>query len=77
MARETLAEKAARLLADGRVHVVYAARHQVRALVEGSTGRYQVRYETGAWSCSCDNPRRCSHWTAVDLVTDPLGRWIP
>lgn len=75
MTRETLAAKAGRLLADGRVHITAAGRYHVRALVDGSTGRYLVQYEANAWSCSCPSFRRCSHWTAVELVTDPLGRW--
>ncbi len=75
MARESVAAKAGRLLVDGRVHVVEAGRRRVLALVDGTEGRYVVVYASGGWLCSCPHPGRCSHRAAVELVTDPLGRW--
>ena len=42
--------------------------HEVTALVDGHSGRYTVRFDAGAWSCSCA-AADCPHVAAVQLVT--------
>ncbi|WP_380168925.1 hypothetical protein [Jannaschia sp. R86511] len=45
----------------------------IEAMVDGDTGRHLVNYRKGRWSCTCARLTRCSHRTAVELVTVPLG----
>jgi hypothetical protein len=69
--RETADEKAARLLVTGRVRVAAVGNWHVVATVQGDHATYVTGYEDGRWHCSCPNLLRCSHVTALRLVTDP------
>jgi hypothetical protein len=72
-AREDVDAKALRLLAAGRVTITQVYPRWIQASVDGDTGRYLVQYRKGRWSCTCASFTRCSHRTAVELVTVPLG----
>jgi len=69
-----LAAKTAALLLGGRVTVLIADDlGTVIADVEGSTVPHRVTLGHGGWTCTCQASkygRRCSHATAVQLVTD-------
>lgn len=69
--RESLQEKALRLIAEGRVHVVWVDHERVEAHVRGTDAEHVVGYQRGGWRCSCEAARfnqRCSHLAAVQLV---------
>lgn len=70
--RESVAEKAVRLLADGCVLVERAVDGEVLALVAGDTGVYEVEVAGGVAWCSCRATRRCAHLVALELVTGPV-----
>lgn len=66
---ETTAEKAKRLLVEGRVVVVRADREQIAATVRGDGRIYDTGFR-GEWSCSCPTPSpTCSHIRALKLIT--------
>ena len=70
--RETVPEKAARLLSSGAVYVQRADGAKVAATVQGDHGRYVVVFDGERWACSCcARTRTCSHATAVELVATP------
>jgi hypothetical protein len=78
MARETVDEKARRLLGEGRVTVVRAEFDEIDATVTGDSGKaYVVVHRPGGWRCRCvATVDRCSHVVAVGLVTAvPSGGW--
>lgn len=69
MTRETVGQKARRLLVAGRLvvrEVVPGGR--VVATVDGDTGRYDVGFAGGEWSCTCPARTPCSHIAALRLV---------
>lgn len=66
----TAADKAARLLTEGRVLIVRVRLDLAIAIVQGDSNTYDVRYDPGGWSCSCAAMRPdCSHIDAVRAVT--------
>jgi hypothetical protein len=66
---ETLEEKAARYLREGRVTVRVIADDRVEAEVRGSE-KYKTIREGKRWACDCPAwQRRCSDVIAVELVT--------
>jgi len=79
MTRETVAEKARRYLAEGRVHVrcIDEAAGVVRADVRGSGAVYEAGFSrrTG-WRCTCPARGTCCHLTALQLVValDPRAQ---
>ncbi len=77
MPRQTVTDKASRLLADGAVHVHSADENHVSARVRGDSGIHDVNWQHGAWSCTCPacGPR-CSHIAAVRQVTMSTGRGL-
>lgn len=65
----SVAEKAARLLVEGRVTVLEAGRGSALALVVGDHGEYAVTVDAGHVVCPCPAwTGRCSHARAVELV---------
>jgi len=69
-ASELVLEKARRLLSTGQVQIMAADQDRVTARVAGdSGGLYQVRWDRGAWSCTCANYGTCSHRLAVANCT--------
>jgi hypothetical protein len=69
--RESVPQKAARLLTEGRVHVRHRDEVRIAALVDGDTGRWVVVCDPeGRWACSCPAFRACSHAEAVRRVTE-------
>lgn len=79
MPRETAADKAARLLAHGRVTVrLYdPARREVAVDVKGDSGEeHRVTWTRFAgWDCTCPNLTACSHRRAAQLIcVRPLTR---
>jgi uncharacterized Zn finger protein len=64
-------EKAARLLAEGRVTISCGVGGRLRAVVQGDHATYAVKLTRRGPSCSCPAWRReCSHALAVALVTE-------
>jgi len=74
LSRSTAAEKARRLLSEGRVIITEARGRCVRAEVRGDSGEtYEVAHELdGRWLCACVARGICSHVQAVQLVTAPV-----
>lgn len=77
--RERAPEKAGRLLATRRVHIVRVDGADVDAVVQGDTGTYVVERRLGRFACSCPSPGPCSHGRAFDAVVDPApeAEWSP
>ncbi len=72
MSREPIDVKARRLLAEGRLIVTSAAPWHVEAACKGDSGHvYTVGYTRAGWWCDCPALGRCSHLTALQLVTAP------
>lgn len=69
--RESLPEKAARLLASGAVHVQRADGVKVAASVQGDHDRYVVVCDGERWVCSCPAWKSCAHVRAVELAATP------
>ncbi len=76
--KETRAEKAQRLVNEGRVEIVYNDRHAQEAIVQGDHGRYPVTvYISGRYFCPCDwglynsyTTNLCAHALAVKLAVE-------
>lgn len=67
--RETVEEKARRLLAGGRLLVERVDEAGLRALCVGDTGTHELsRDGDGDIVCSCPATRRCAHLAAIALV---------
>jgi hypothetical protein len=67
--RETIDQKAARLLTTGRVKVRWVTLGHALVVVEGDSGVWRVIYRTGRWRCPCPAwVARCSHRVAAELV---------
>jgi hypothetical protein len=58
--RERAPEKAGRLLATRRVHIVRVDGADVDAVVQGDTGTYVVERRLGRFACSCPAPVRAA-----------------
>ena len=69
--RESVLDKAGRLLTDNRVIVRFVRPEIVRAVVRGDSSIHDVILAEGRWTCSCAARRDCSHLQAVQLVTVP------
>ncbi len=76
--REGAGAKAARLLAAGRLRVIYADTEWVEARVRGDGAEHVCGYRRGGWYCDCQAHRfgsRCSHVAAAQLIWErPAGR---
>ena len=64
-------EKAARILASGRLKVISAGGDRITATCFGDTADsvYEVGQDPGGWHCACPARRECSHIRALKLVT--------
>ncbi len=68
--RENAALKARRLLSEGRLEVRKVQAQEIRAYVRGDSAEvYEVGWDPGGWSCSCEALGRCSHIQVLMLVT--------
>lgn len=68
--RENAADKARRLLAEGRMVVRQIADYEIRADCRGDSGRcYRVTWNPAdGWGCNCAaRSTRCSHVRALQL----------
>jgi hypothetical protein len=76
MTRESVEQKATRLLLARRVILWRVGPKRIDASVHGDSGTYRVLWHTGAWSCSCPAyAPKCAHITAVGFVAlPPPGR---
>lgn len=72
MTRESVEDKARRLLVEGRVVVDAVQPGLVVAVVRGSGELYVVSWRRGGWLCTCPVRGRCSHLLAVQTVTAPV-----
>jgi hypothetical protein len=81
MARPTLQDKAARLLAAGRLRVVEVRPGElVRAVCHGDHGRYRLGWWRGRWGCACpagQHARPCAHLVALRLVVNDPDQPTP
>ena len=73
--RETVEDKAARLLLAGRVQVLEVIPGRALVQVQGDSDCWRLAYRRGRWSCPCPAPawRRCSHVAAAELVVGRPG----
>lgn len=71
MTRESVIEKAKRLLTEGRVTVVSAGDGFARAVVRGDGALYEVVDDARGRHCPCAARGLCSHLRAVGMVTAP------
>ena len=62
-----IAEKATRLLLEGRV-LVTCGEHGIEAVVQGDHGVYRLVREPDRWRCLCPARGVCAHVVAVELV---------
>jgi hypothetical protein len=69
--RETIEQKAERLLAEGGLFVAHADGRTVRASCHGDHGRYTVIFDGRRWVCTCPARKTCSHVQALELITTP------
>jgi uncharacterized Zn finger protein len=68
--REDAATKGRRLLGEGRLRVLSITTRELQAECWGDSAElYTVGYRPGGWYCSCPAFGRCSHMTALMLVT--------
>lgn len=69
--RESVEDKARRLLATGRLTVTSVVGDHVAAVCQGDTGCYDLGHQPGrGWWCSCAvRTDRCSHLAALWLIT--------
>lgn len=76
--RESVATKARRYLAEGRVRVQLRVGGLAVVVVRGTEGDHEVRWEAGeGWSCTCpagEVLRMCAHRVAVGLIVAPDPR---
>lgn len=68
MPRENAAQKARRLLAEGRVVITRVEPGRATAVVRGDGHLWHVTAEGPIWTCTCLARGRCSHLQAVGLV---------
>jgi hypothetical protein len=72
MALQPLEAKAVRLLAEGRLCVLFVDAEGIEARVHGSQAEHSTGYRRGGWWCSCEvarSGRRCPCVIALQLVT--------
>jgi hypothetical protein len=68
--RETVADKARRYLAEGRLELRHLDPDRIEATCRGDGTRYRLGHDARGWWCDCPHPgRRCSHLQALRLVT--------
>ena len=70
VSRETVAAKAVRYLAEGRLVITSVMGDYVTATCRGDGEIYELGHASAWWWCSCPAPAgRCCHLTALRLVT--------
>lgn len=72
MSRESITEKAVRLLAAGKVTITRVQGNTIDATVTGDNDTYTVRRRRGGWTCTCPaatHNRRCAHLHAAQLIS--------
>ena len=70
MSRETIHEKAARYLAEGRLTVKHVDASGVRSSCRGESVYTVTWTAADGWRCNCPARKRaCAHVTAARLVT--------
>ncbi len=75
MARETVALKAERYLAAGRLTVLAVDDNRVDARCKGDSGHsYRVVVDHGLWDCTCPAKGRCAHMHALARVVALPGQ---
>lgn len=79
MTTETLEQKAAAILAEGRLRVrIMRDDGLIVAHVKGRSGEYDLGFDPSRrqWRCTCPVPgrRACSHLAALRLVVDEPAR---
>jgi hypothetical protein len=73
--RETVAGKAHRYLAEGRLQVRHVDPLRIEAACRGDGAVWLSGHDGRGWWCDCPHPgRRCSHLVALRLVTVRTGR---
>jgi uncharacterized Zn finger protein len=79
--RESIAEKAGRLLLGGKLTIVSVVGQSIEARCEGDHGVYRLGYaRPGGWWCSCPHRQRggrghaCAHLAALALVAGKTAK---
>lgn len=78
---ETRAEKAQRLVDEGRVEIVHALKGVTEAFVQPAGHRYDtIVFDTGHFFCTCSwgayhsyTPALCAHALAVKLAVERMN----
>jgi uncharacterized Zn finger protein len=76
--RENVDAKGRRYLTEGRLRVAQIDSRTIEATCLGDGAElYVLGYRAGRWWCNCAARTKCSHITALQLVTvRPIaGRW--
>ena len=74
--RETVEQKARRLLLTGKIQIIRVSGKFIEARIIGDNGIYQTTIWDGAYSCSCPYPHRtakkeCSHAKSLRIIWKP------
>lgn len=77
--RESLQEKADRLLVAGHVTVVHVLGQELEARVVGDSSTYRTGYRRSGWYCTCERRqhgrgRACSHLLAVQKIAGKTAK---
>jgi hypothetical protein len=73
-ARESIDQKALRLIATGRVRVALVEPGRALVTVRGDSGGvWRVSYRRGGWTCPCPAYGRCAHLAVALLVVGRPG----
>lgn len=75
--RESVTEKAGRLLLDGSVRLIHVDPDGAEAVVAGDTGTRHVTFDGHRWSCDCPSYQPCSHAIATARVVHRGTRFFP
>lgn len=68
--RESVHAKARRYITEGRLLITEVGQDRISALCRGDGAIYDLGYRGTEWHCNCPAmTRRCSHLTALRLVT--------
>jgi hypothetical protein len=69
--RETIDNKASRLLREHRLRITAVDGDHVDAVVQGDHDRYRLGHRNGSWHCDCPARVECVHVIALQRVTTP------
>jgi len=79
MPKETVAEKASRLIFTGAIRFIgRPTRQHLEGRCTGDTDDYEFAMNYGRWGCSCPNPKgSCSHLLAAKAIFRAIFETLP